>query len=95
MMEYSWPLPTLRRYSTYGLKKGLVRNLMFSVRIKTHTSRHKTEREKVTKTNVARELVDTTSEHCCKSPPKTTNLLLKGEPGRCMMSHKIRSMTLA
>jgi len=91
MMEDSWPLPTLRRYSAYGLERGLACNLMFFVRVKMRTWRHKTECERAEETIVAWEPLDTTSEHCRKSPPKITTLLPKGESGHHMMLHKIRS----
>jgi hypothetical protein len=42
MMEDYGPLPTLRKYSAYGLERQLMR-----------ISRHKTEREKVVETIVA------------------------------------------
>jgi hypothetical protein len=95
MMENSWPLSNLRRYSTYSLERGLARNLLFFVRIKTRTSCHKIKREKVAKTTVAREPVDTTSKHCGKSPSKTTTLPPKGDSGCYMMSHKVRFITPA
>jgi hypothetical protein len=59
------------------------------------TSRHKTEREMAVETIATREPLDTTSGHCQKSPLKTTTLPPKGESGRCMMSHKVRSTTSA
>jgi hypothetical protein len=44
---------------------------------------------------VTRKPLDTTSEHCRKSPLKTTILLQKGEFGCCMMSHKVQSTASA
>jgi len=95
MMEDFWPLSTFRRYSTYGLERGSMRNLMFSMRVKTCTSHHKTEREWAVETIAARKPLDTTCGHCRKSPPKTTILPPKGKFGRCMMSHKVWSTTSA
>ncbi len=95
MMEDSWPLSTFRRYSTYGLERGSARNLMFSMRVKTRTSHHKTEHERAVETIVAQKPLDTICGHCRKSPLKTTTLPPKGEFGRCMMSRKVWSTTLA
>ncbi len=95
MIEDSWPLSTFRRYSAYGLERGLARNLMFSVRVKMRTWRHKTERERVAETIAAREPLDTISGHCRKSPPKTTTLPPKGKFGRRMMSRKVWSTASA
>jgi hypothetical protein len=95
MMEDSWPLPTLRRYSTYGLERGSVCNLMFSVKVKTRTWHHKTKHEKATETSVARKPLDTIGGHCRKSPLKTTTLPPKGEYGCYMMSGKVRSTASA
>jgi hypothetical protein len=53
MMENSWPFPTLRKYLAYGLERGLARNFMFFVRIKTHIPRHKIERERAAEMIVA------------------------------------------
>jgi hypothetical protein len=52
MMEDSWPLPTLRKYSAYGLEKGSMHNFMFSMRVKMRISHHKIERERVAETIV-------------------------------------------
>jgi hypothetical protein len=65
------------------------------VRVKTRTSCHKIEREKAAKTITTREPLDTTGEHCRKSPPKTTTLPPKGESRRYMMSRKVWSTALA
>jgi hypothetical protein len=59
------------------------------MKVKTCTSRHKTERERAAKTIVARKPLDTIDGHYRKSPPKTTTLPSKGESGRCMMSCKV------
>ncbi len=95
MMEYSWPLLTLKRYLAYGLERGSTRNLMFFVKVKTHTWRHKTERERAAKTIATRKPLDTTSEHCRKSPLKTTTLSPKSKFGCCMMLRKVRFTTSA
>jgi hypothetical protein len=76
-------------------EKGLVCNLMFSVRVKTCTSRHKTKCAKAAKMIAARKPLDTTGGQCQKSPPKITTLPPKGESGRCMMSRKVRSIASA
>ncbi len=68
MMENFWPLPTLRRYSTYGLERGLTHNFMFFVRVRTCTWCHKIECKKAAETIIAREPLDTTGGHCQKSP---------------------------
>jgi hypothetical protein len=41
---------------------------MFSMRVKTRTSRHETECERAEETIAAQEPLDTTNEHCRKSP---------------------------
>jgi hypothetical protein len=71
MMEDSWPLPTLKRYSTYGLKMGLANNFTFFVRVKTRIWRHKIECEKAAKMIATQKPLDTTSGQCWKSPPKS------------------------
>ncbi len=43
----------------------------------------------------ARKPLDTTSEQCRKSPPKTTTLSPNGESGCCMMSRKVWSIASA
>jgi hypothetical protein len=95
MMEDSWPLSILKRYLAHGLERGLACNLIFSVRVKTHTSCHKTKPERVVETIVTRWPLDTISGHCQKSPPKTTTLSPKGKSGRYMMSRKVRSIISA
>jgi len=95
MMEDSWPLPTLRRYSVYGLERGSTQNLMLFMRVKTCTWHHKTEHERAAKMITAQEPLDTIGGHYRKSPLKTTILLPKGEYGRCMMSRKVSFTTSA
>jgi hypothetical protein len=65
------------------------------VRINMRTSCHKTKRERATKKIIAQEPLDSIGKHCRKSPPKTTTLPPKGESGRYMMSHKVRSTASA
>jgi hypothetical protein len=83
------------RLSTYNLERGLAHNLMFSIKFKTRTWHHKTEREKAIEMIVARKPLDTTNGHCQKLPLKTTTLPPKGESGHCMMSRKVQSIASA
>jgi hypothetical protein len=95
MMEDSWQLPTLRRYSAYGLERGLVCNFIFSVRIKTRTWHHKTKHEGAAKMITTQEPLDTIGGYFRKSPPKTTTLTPKGESGHYMMLRKVQSIASA